>query len=235
MHAIFRMKTSILLIILVSLSTVSFGQMYEVGISIGGSNYVGDIGSTSYIKPNRIAGAALFKYNLNPRIALRATYSYLPIEANDIDADTDYRRNRKNRLGLDENLYFLNTIHELSLGMEFNFFEYDLSSYDKTWTPYILLEAAAFNYSGLSDGSDITNKTSFAIPIGVGIKSKLDHTFAIAIETKFRYTFKDDLDFASEITRPDLQIEGASNDWYMYTGITLIYTFGRPACYNNRF
>ena len=93
---------------------------------------------SNYIYPNKIAGAAFFKYNSNPRMVLRATYSYLPIEANDKDADTDFRRDRGSS--------FSNTINELAVGLEYNFYEYDLSSDDKTWTPYILLELAAFNY-----------------------------------------------------------------------------------------
>ena len=40
-------------------------------------------------------------------------------------------------------------------------------------------------------------KTSYAIPLGIGYKSKLYGTLAFAIETKFRYTFEDDLDFVS--------------------------------------
>lgn len=197
---------------------------------MGGSNYVGDIGRTNYIYPNKIAGGAFLKYNWNPKIAVRATYSYLPIEANDLDADTKYRKNR--------GLNFTNTINELALGLEYNFYNYDLSTPGKTWTPYILLEAAAFNYSGIS-GKDATsnniikNKTSLAIPIGIGFKSKLAGTLAFAIEAKFRYTFKDDLDFASEKLTPSL--EGNSNDWYMFTGVSLIYTFGRPPCYTNGF
>ena len=89
------MKKCILLLILTSFSNVALGQMYEVGISLGGSNYVGDIGRTSYIYPNKLGGAAFFKFNKNPRMALRATYSYLPIKANDLDADTDFRRLRE--------------------------------------------------------------------------------------------------------------------------------------------
>ena len=128
------MRKSILLIIFISISSISLGQMYEAGIFIGGSNYVGDIGPTNYINPSKIAGAAFIKYNLNPRIALRATYSYLPIKANDLDADTDFRRDR--------GMNFSNTINELAVGLEYNFYEYDISSDDKTWTPYILLELA---------------------------------------------------------------------------------------------
>tara|TARA_R110002049_G_scaffold97734_4_gene238016 strand:+ start:2802 stop:3479 length:678 start_codon:yes stop_codon:yes gene_type:complete len=221
------MKNSILFIVFVSFSSIIFGQVYEIGLSLGGTNYVGDIGRTNYIYPNQLAGNAFFKYNYNPRIALKGTFSYLPITGSDENADTDFRRNR--------GLNFSNTINELALGMEFNFYEYDISSEDKSWTPYILIELAAFNYSYVKGqntaGDDLFDKkTSFAIPIGIGFKSKLAGNFAFAIETKFRYTFEDDLDFASE-NNTSFNIEGNSNDWYMFTGISLIYTFGRPACY----
>jgi hypothetical protein len=223
------MKNCILLLILISFSNVTLGQMYEVGISVGGSNYVGDIGRTGYLYPNKIGGAAFFKYNKNPRMALRATYSYLPITANDIDADTDFRRDR--------GLNFKNTINELAVGLEYNFYEYDLSTPGKTWTPYILLEFAAFNYKYITsepqpDQYEYNSKNSFAIPFGVGFKSKLSSSLAFALETKFRYTFEDDLDFNNEKIAK-LNFGGTGNDWYMFTGFSLIYTFGRPACYTN--
>ncbi|PQJ77638.1 hypothetical protein BTO16_15530 [Polaribacter glomeratus] len=204
-------------------------QVYEIGISVGGANYVGDIGRTTYIYPNKVAGAAFFKYNKNPRMALRATYSYLPISANDLDADTDFRRDR--------GLSFNNTINELAVGLEFNFYEYDLSSPGKTWTPYILLELAAFNYKYIAsepqpDQYEYNSKNSFSVPFGVGFKSKLAGSFAFALETKFRYTFEDDLDYNNEKIAK-LNFGGTGNDWYMFTGFSLIYTFGRPACYTN--
>ncbi|TXD48098.1 hypothetical protein ES045_08845 [Polaribacter sp. IC073] len=203
------------------------GQVYEIGASLGGTNYVGDIGRTNYIYPNQLAGNIFFKYNYNPRIALRGTFSYLPISGNDEHADTAFRKNR--------GLRFSNTINELALGMEYNFYEYDISAEDKSWTPYLLVELAAFNYSYVK-GKNPANeniydkKTGFSIPIGIGFKSKLSGSFAFSLETKFRYTFEDDLDYASE-NNANFNIEGNSNDWYMFTGVSLIYTFGRPACY----
>tara|TARA_R110001592_G_scaffold81738_8_gene242528 strand:+ start:3537 stop:4154 length:618 start_codon:yes stop_codon:yes gene_type:complete len=203
--------------------------MYEAGISIGGSNYVGDIGRTDYIYPNKLAGAAFFKYNSNPRMAFRATYSYLPIEANDLDADTDYRRSR--------DLNFKNIINELAVGLEYNFYEYDISSDDKTWTPYILLEVAAFHYNYIVSEPqpfqyEFDSKTSFSVPFGIGFKSKLSGPFAFSLEAKFRYTFEDDLDYTTDKVAT-LNLGGTGNDWYMFTGFSLIYTFGRPACYTN--
>ncbi|WP_299669961.1 DUF6089 family protein [uncultured Polaribacter sp.] len=221
------MKNRILFIVFISFSSILIGQVYEVGVSVGGTNYIGDIGRTNYIYPNNLAGAAFFKYNWNPRIAVRATFSHLPTSGNDENADTDFKQNR--------GLTFENTINELAVGMEFNFYEYDLSSEDKSWTPYIVIELAAFNYKTVASEPQprsyvFTNKTSYAIPFGVGFKSKLAGKFAFAIESKFRYTFEDDIDYSTSRI-PSLDFGGTGNDWYVFTGVSLIYTFGRPACY----
>lgn len=239
------MKKRILFFVFVSFTSIFLGQLHEVGISLGGTNYVGDIGRNYYFYPNKLAGSLFYKYNWNPKIAFRGTYSYLPISANDANADTGYRKNR--------GINFSNTINELAIGIEYNFYEYDLSSDDKTWTPYLMFEFAAFNYTGVNDYNvrnvsgtneiviDYAEKTSLAIPFGIGYKSKLFGTLAFAIEAKFRYTFKDDLDFITndalsidQTGNPvKLNLEGTGNDWYMFTGVSLIYTFGRPACYTN--
>ena len=218
------MRTSILFIVCLYFCIAVFGQEYEIGVSLGGTNYVGDIGSTSYINPNKLAGTVFFKYNYNPRVALKATYSYLPIAGDDTKAGSNFRNKRR--------LSFSNTINEVALGLEFNFYEFDISSEDKSWTPYILVELAAFNYSIIVGETTPVNKnkTALALPIGIGFKSKLIGNLAFSLETKFRYTFEDDLDFISE-NNLDFNIEGNSNDWFMYTGVSIIYTFGRPACY----
>ena len=225
------MKKSILLIIFISVSSISLGQVYEAGIFAGGTNYVGDIGRTNYLYPNKIAGAFFLKYNWNPRIALRATYSYLPISGNDAEADTDFKRNR--------DLRFSNTINELAIGFEYNFYEYDLSTPGKTWTPYITIDLAAYSYNYIVSEPQPNEflkdtKNSITVPFGIGFKSKLIGPLAFAIETKFRYSLEDDLDYTTE-TIPSLNFGGNSNDWYMFTGISLIYTFGRPACYTTGF
>lgn len=221
------MKHNILFIVFLSFSSILFGQMYEIGLSVGGTNFIGDIGNTHYLYPKEPAGAFFFKYNANPRIALRATYSYLPVSADDANAATNFKQNR--------GFNFKNVIQELAAGIEFNFFEYDISSEDKRWTPYLLLEMAAFNYKAIESEQTpgdyvYKNSTAIAVPFGIGFKSKLFGKFAFSVETKFRYTFKDDIDYTTSKI-PALDFEGTGNDWYVYTGCSLIYTFGRPACY----
>lgn len=225
------MKRYSIILLCICFSANCFAQINEVGVFLGVSNYVGDIGSTNYLRPKHGGLGLIYKWNLNPRIAFRGTYTYMPIKADDADADNLVRQNR--------GLSFSNTINEVAVGMEFNFFEYDLSSTDKTYTPYILIEMAAFDYqtvrpSPFTSGDFVyTRNTSLALPIGIGFKSKIYGKLAFAIETRVRYTFKDDLDYSTP-EFPQLDYGGTGNDWYMFTGVSLVYTFGRPACYSSR-
>lgn len=102
-------------------------------------------------------------------------------------------------------------------------------------------------------------QSSFSFPIGAGYKIKYKHNWVLAAEVGFRYTQTDNLDhsfasaddftfiteagldqapFETEIIRRNQsaiesrQVGNTSNfDWYVFTGLTLTYTFGRPPCY----
>lgn len=224
------MKRYSIILLCICFSANCFSQINEVGAFLGVSNYVGDIGNTSYLKPKDGGFGLIYKWNLNPRIAFRGTYTYISIKADDADSDNIVRQNR--------GLSFSNNINEIALGLEFNFFEYDLSSNDKTYTPYILVGVAAFDYQTVKPSQtpgnfQYTRNTSLALPFGVGFKSKIYGKLAFAIEARVRYTFKDDLDYSTP-EFPQLDFGGTGNDWYMFTGASLVYTFGRPACYSSR-
>ena len=219
----------IFIFILFALTAITIkSQTYEVGFFVGGTNYIGDIGRTNYIYPNEIGGGLIYKYNLNPRIALRGTYTYIPVSGDDRDADNLYRQKRKN--------LFSNNIHELAVGIEFNFFDYNISNYKTTFTPYILAEVAAFNYASPSEGVDsntipLKNEISYTLPLGIGIKGRLFNNVAIAFEAGVRFTLVDDIDFTTDKIQR-LNFGGTGNDTYIFTGISIVYSFGRPPCYN---
>jgi hypothetical protein len=50
-------------------------QIHEVGVFLGGSNYIGDIGPTTYISPNEPAIGVLYKWNKSPRHSYRFSYT----------------------------------------------------------------------------------------------------------------------------------------------------------------
>ncbi|MCG8182866.1 DUF6089 family protein [Tenacibaculum piscium] len=221
------MKKRFLLILFALIAITLQSQTHEVGILVGGTNYVGDIGNTTYINPNKVGAGFIYKYNLNPRIALRGTYTYLPIEGKDEKSSNSFRKNR--------GFKFSNNLHELALGIEFNFFDYNISNYKTRFSPYILAEIAVFNYASpkeriSSEEISLKNKSSFALPVGIGVKGRLTRNFAIAFEAGVRFAFVDDIDYSTDKIK-SLNFGGNRNDTYMFTGISIVYSFGRPPCY----
>jgi len=220
----------LMLLLCICISSNCLSQINEIGFFVGGTNYVGDVGRTNYIQPNNPGGSIIYKYNINPRIAFRASYSHFLLKGDDGDSENAVRQQR--------GFSFKNPINEFAVGIEYNFFEYDLSSSDKTNTPYILLQVAAVDYEtprlqNSTGNYRFTRNTSLSIPFGLGYKTKVFGKIAFAVEASFRYTFTDKLDYSTN-QFPELDFGGTSNDWYMFTGISLVYTFGRPACFANR-
>ncbi len=70
----------------------------------------------------------------------------------------------------------------------------------------------------------------------LGYKTNISNHLILAAEIGARYTFSDELDGSvpDGEFREQLSFGNTNNnDWYMFTGITLTYTFGRRPCYCN--
>ncbi|MFT7395360.1 MAG: hypothetical protein ACI96G_000085, partial [Flavobacterium sp.] len=71
-------------------------------------------------------------------------------------------------------------------------------------------------------------------PMILGIKSNITPSLIVALEMGARYTFTDNLDGSNpkkESLKP-LQFGNINNnDWYVFSGLTLTYTFGEKPCY----
>ncbi|MDY7396257.1 DUF6089 family protein [Aureibaculum sp. 2210JD6-5] len=224
------MRKRLLFYVFILITSISSAQLYEGGVFLGGSNYIGDIGSEFYIQPNRIAVGGIAKFNYTPRITFRATGLYTRLHDSDSRAQSTFRQNR--------GLQFRNSILEAALGVEFSFFKYSLSKTGFTQTPYIIAQVGAVNYASIGPGGVSKRTTSVVFPVGLGYKMKLMENVGIAIESSFRYTFKDVIDGNNHaITNDPNRTFGNPNskDWYVFTGITIVYAFGRPGCYTGVF
>jgi hypothetical protein len=222
------MKKLILFISFICITNSSNAQINEIGLFIGGSNYIGDIGSEFYINPNNLMGGIIYKWNVNPQMALRGNFTYAQISANDAKSNNSGRELR--------GLKFTNTVMELAVGVEYSFFEYNVNSYNHTQTPYLLLQIAAFNHHVVKQEIaplqyEYGSKISVAIPFGVGYKFKIARDFAMAFEIRAAYTFTDELDYNNQNIESLTFGNPNNNDWYVFTGISFVYAFGRPSCY----
>lgn len=212
------------------LSTAMYSQIHEVGVFLGGSNYIGDIGPTTYIAPNETAYGLLYKYNKSPRHAYRFSYTQSKITSNDLDS----KEGSRNQRGYN----FENNIKEVSLGLEFSFFDFNLHEMRAKTTPYVYSGLTYTRYSSFLLGSN-NNDTDFrngtvGIPMIVGVKTRLNRRFILALEVGARYTFVDDLDGIKPVNNDLINIgygNKKNKDWYVFSGLTLTYTFGEKPCY----
>jgi hypothetical protein len=120
------------------LACASFAQVNEIGITVGGSYYIGDINPLQhYPKHTALAGGILFRHNLTDRFAVRIQGLYGALEAYDSDS--------KDTTQWIRNLHFRSVLIEGSLLFEINFFKYRARSKDgKFWTPFVFGGLAYF-------------------------------------------------------------------------------------------
>ncbi len=230
MHAIFQLMKRLFFIVIVLCFSKVNAQINEIGVFLGGSNFIGDVGKTTYIAPNEIAFGLLYKWNRSPRHAYRFSLIQSTLSGNDLDSDVPGRKER--------GLNFENSITEVSAGLEFNFFDFNLHELTPKLTPYVFTGLTYTFYDGLFFVGDKAKSDSkhgtIGIPMIVGIKTNIMPKLILAVEVGARYTFADDID-GSNPTNENLQLQKFgninSNDWYTFSGLTLTYTFGDKPCY----
>ncbi|AUC74232.1 DUF6089 family protein [Olleya sp. Bg11-27] len=210
----------------------SNAQINEFGLYLGGANFVGDVGATDYIAPNQLAIGAIYKWNRSPRHSYRVSLTFAELEGIDKNSDDPSRQLR--------GVEFNNQIIELSAGVEFTFFDFNLHEGGFVSTPYLSTGISAtqhdnFYYNSLGEvaANDDTN-IALGIPMIIGFKALVTSNIILALEVGARYTFSDNLDGsapdAEELTQRRFGNLN-NNDWYMFTGVTLTYTFGKNPCY----
>ena len=224
-QSIMQKKLIYTLIALFFISVGYKGQRHEIGVQVGMSNLVGDIGRTNYVlqKPvlDNIAdygipfyGSILYRMNFNPYQTVRLNLGYNHIQFIDAYAKEQYRRNRK--------LWGTNSVVEADLIFEYNFFPVNdeqkslVSPYIfggvgaiLASTPQLIVEndfrrdagGTALAPTNVNDFETRTTYTSskkltMAIPFGIGLKYKFNYNWALFGEFMFRPTFSDSIDYS---------------------------------------
>ncbi len=225
------MRTCFLGVFFLFSALCSHAQTYEIGLFAGGANMIGDVGRTNYVLPSGVAYGAVFKWNKKKRYAFRASILRGKVTADDATSSMASRQQRDYRVD--------NTVMEYSVGLEFNFVEYNLHRLGPAFTPYLYTGFTYFRYDfkyiDALQVQDIGQKDgSFAIPMTVGAKYRLNQFLILGAEIGARYTFTDNLDASNPkgSNYEDIHTFGniLSDDWYVFSGFTLTYTFGRKPC-----
>jgi hypothetical protein len=214
---------------------VMSSQTYEIGGFLGAANYIGDVGKTTFIAPKTSVFGGIFKWNRSPRHSFRGTILFGKIEGDDNQSKDPRRKERGYK--------FENSLNEVTVGLEYTFWEFSMYSGQAAQTPYLFTGISYLGYNSLiKNNNDLIikdgNASTLAIPMVVGYKTTLGQNFVLAAEIGARYAFTDNLDGSNPKKASENQDDVSfgninNNDWYVFTGITLTFTFGRKPCYCN--
>lgn len=220
------MKNRILSIFAIFLLCLfAHAQRHEIGIQLGTSNLVGDIGKTNYINPlpnnlNNISNegipfyaALMYRMNVNPYQSIRFRIAYNHLQFNDKYAAEYYRQKRGS--------YGSNSVFEASAIFDYNLFPVN-EEQKSLLSPYVFGGLSALFYTTVGK-----NDVALGIPFGVGLKYKFNYQWAIFGEFMFRATTTDDLDYSYSYNVGNIN----SKDWMNSMSLGLSYSFGRPPCY----
>lgn len=191
---------------------------YEVGVMVGGSSYYGDANYSSLMKNMNIMGGIVGRYNINPRLAVKANLAVARISGSTADFDNRFPGG---------DVDFSRTLYDLGAQFECHFFAYgDGSGYKRTHrlAPYI------FAGAGMTFAPEpAENVFTMNLPVGLGVKYKIAPRINLGCELSFRFTLSDDLDVTKE-TAPVLsdpygiKSSGFKNkDSYSFLSISVTY------------
>lgn len=184
----------------------------EIGIMVGGTNYVGDMTHSRFQEVNLAAGIML-RYNPNHNFSLRGSVFYGTINGDDANHTDEDVRNR--------NLNFNSPLFEFSGQFEWNLFGFDAlgTGVGKRFSPYIFGGVGIFKFNPKTtlDGTEFELQplgtegqgttplqgrkkyalTQVSLPFGAGIKLRIAPRLVLGLEYGPRFTFTDYLDDVS--------------------------------------
>jgi len=231
------LKKVILFLLMIAGGSVT-AQFHEIGVFLGGSNYIGDVGTDRFVDPNQLAYGILYKWNMTNRYSLRAGFTATTLSENEY-GNSDINRFRRS-FKID------NPIQEALAGIEINFTEFNLHDPTTIVTPYLFYGLSYFRFNqyyltpnGPIDPPTYTNygkDEKIGIPLILGIKINPNPFLVLGLEMGARYTLTDNLDGSNPqneyADNPAYKFGNiGNNDWYLFTGLTISFTFGDLPCY----
>jgi hypothetical protein len=213
--------------VLLLLAENSKGQKNEIGFSIGGLNYTGEVSPGFNVLHFRPAGSLFYRLNLSPIVAIRTSVMAGGLYGNE--------KNSKNPVQATRAAFFSTTISEFTLMVEYNFFNYRGRKEDRRLCPYLVGGIGIFNSERRKGNYSHTNEyMQLAIPFGMGLKYKLTRYLNLGGEFAARKTSSDQIDgISSQYIGTHETSNIFDKDWYYYAGFSLSYTFYKVVCAEN--
>ena len=189
----------------------------EIGAGVGMVSYEGDFNG-NVLKNMQPMFSALWKYNFDPYKDLRLSATYGKLKGSSKDVDTYYPDYATEEYSFNRNLL------DVSLVFEYNFWPYGTGrDYRgaKRLTPYIYGGIGATSASGGGSKSVFTAN----VPIGLGVKYKLNERMNLGLDWGIHFSLSDELDGVKDPYQVKSSGMFKNTDCYSMLQLTLTYSF----------
>lgn len=197
-----------------ALAQRQFNESKELGVVLGTAYYLGDINPYSHLGGRlHPALGGFFRYNITPRVSVRANVVRGTVEAWDADSNDPWRQNR--------NLHFRNRITEYAGVVELNYIDHRLGNPDDRVGAYLFTGLGVYSHMpeaeyegnwyalqplgtegqgttwGEARGLKPYRTAGLSLPFGCGFKVNIGPAVGINLEWGIRKTWTDYLDDVS--------------------------------------
>ena len=189
----------------------------EIGAGVGTVSYEGDF-NDNVLKNMQPMFSALWRYNFDPYKDLRLSATYGKLKGSSKDVDTYYPDYATEEYSFNRNLL------DVSLVFEYNFWPYGTGrDYRgaKRLTPYIYGGIGATSASGGGSKSVFTAN----VPIGLGVKYKLNERMNLGLDWGIHFSLSDELDGVKDPYQVKSSGMFKNTDCYSMLQLTLTYSF----------
>ena len=189
------------------------GSTKEIGYQLGTMWYLGDVNPNNLLRSvSHTAQGAYFRYNVNPRVSVRAQYVQGAVEVFDANHPNAHQQRR--------DLGFFNLVNEMSFTTEVNFRDHVVGNPKRRLVPFLSAGLAVFGHdpsgvksNGLMEpllevgtegqgwfpGEPRYKNWGLAVPFGLGWKGTLGSTMTFQVEWGARKLWTDHLDDVSGV------------------------------------
>lgn len=188
----------------------------EIGLGAGLMSYQGDFNG-SLTKNMQAFPSLIVRRVFNPYMGLKLDLSFGKIKGNTGNVDTWYPDYAGNAVDFD------GKITDISLTYEYNFWPYGTGREyrgAKRFTPFIFLGIGA-TYAKTGDESTFTAN----VPIGVGVKYKINSRLNVGLEWAEHFSLSDKLDGVEDPYHVESSGLFKNTDCYSMLRLTLTYSF----------
>ena len=191
----------------------------EIGGGVGMMGYLGDYNNSPF-KDLQPMGTVLARYIFNPYHGIRLSASYGKLKGSSKDVKTYYPDY------VDSPYEFSNTLIDVSLTYEYNFLPYGTGrDYRgaKRLSPFVFGGIGA-TYAKI-DHEDKKSVFTANIPIGLGLKYKINERMNVGLEWAIHFSLSDELDGSKDPYYVKSSGPFKNTDCYSALQVTFTYSF----------